>query len=100
MCILYLSKGNWLISSLSEFDFRYSKAIVADSFSTLPKFPVIPRLPLPFDSEDSIKRISPPTAVHASPVTTPAILLFSARSRLIFTGPRIVLRSSKFGDTL
>ena len=50
----------------------YSKDIVADSFITLPKFPVIDRTPLPLDIADSIKRISPPYEVQARPTTTPA----------------------------
>jgi hypothetical protein len=55
----------------------YSKAIVADSFITVPKFPVIVIAPLPGEIKDSIKRISPPTLVQANPVTTPATSLLS-----------------------
>ncbi|EJX08453.1 hypothetical protein EVA_03439 [gut metagenome] len=54
----------------------YSSASTADSFITSPKLPVkvslAPRLRLTLVS---MKRISPPTAVHANPVTTPAYLL-------------------------
>ena len=59
------------------FDFIYSIAIIADSFIIFPKFPVIVKSPFPGEIEDSIKSISPPTDVQASPVTTPAIRLFS-----------------------
>ena len=38
----------------------YSKAIVADSFITLPKLPVMDKLPFPLESADSINKISPP----------------------------------------
>ena len=38
----------------------YSRAMVADSFITFPKFPVIVKLPLPLDNADSINNISPP----------------------------------------
>ena len=51
-------------------------AIVADSFITFPKFPVILNFPLPLLKELSINKMSPPTEVHAKPVTTPAISLF------------------------
>ena len=51
--------------------------MVADSFITLPKLPVIFRFPFPLDKIDSINKISPPTRVHAKPVTTPATSLFS-----------------------
>ena len=47
-------------------------AIVADSFIIFPRFPVILKLPFPGEIADSIKRMSPPTEVHAKPVTTPA----------------------------
>ena len=54
----------------------YSKASTADSFITSPRFPVnVRREPLPLLSEVSTKRISPPTAVQAKPVTTPAYSL-------------------------
>ena len=46
----------------------YSIAIVADSRITLPRFPVMVRLPFPFESIDSINKISPPTLVQAKPV--------------------------------
>ena len=69
-------------------------AIVADSFMTLPKFPVIAIAPFPFDRIDSIKRISPPTRVQAKPVTTPATLLFSYLSRSNFGPPKISTISS------
>ena len=59
------------------FDFIYSIAIIADSFIILPKFPVIFKSPFPGETEDSMKSISPPTDVQASPVTTPATRLFS-----------------------
>ena len=64
----------------SAFALMYSMAMVADSFMILPKFPVILKLPFPLEIADSIKSISPPTDVHAKPVTTPATWLFSYRS--------------------
>ena len=66
----------------------YCKAIVADSFITVPKLPVIERDPFPLDKIDSINKISPPTCVQAKPVTTPATSLFSNLS--LFLGvPKI-----------
>ena len=41
-----------------------------------PTLPVIVSFPFPFESNTSIERISPPTSVQASPVTTP--ILFSS----------------------
>ena len=55
----------------------YSNAITADSFIIFPRLPVIDKFPLPSDNDDSMNKISPPTEVHARPVTTPAKLLFS-----------------------
>ena len=51
----------------------YSKAIVADSFITLPRFPVKVKFPFPLEIVDSTNKISPPYCVHAKPVTTPAV---------------------------
>ncbi|MNY53136.1 hypothetical protein D3C86_1888670 [compost metagenome] len=56
-----------------------SNAIVADSFITFPRFPVIVRAPFPFDKILSIKRMSPPTLVQAKPVTTPGTSVISAK---------------------
>ena len=67
----------------------YSIAIVADSFITFPKFPVKVSSPLPLEIIDSINKISPPTRVHARPVTTPAISLFSYLSLSSFGAPNI-----------
>ena len=72
----------------------YSMAMVADSFMTLPKLPVIVRFPFPFDKIDSINKISPPTLVQAKPVTTPATLLFSYLSRSNRGLPKISITSS------
>ena len=66
-----------------------SIAMVADSFITVPKLPVIVKLPLPFDNMDSMNRMSPPTLVQANPVTIPATSLDSDKSRSILGGPRI-----------
>ena len=68
--------------------------MVADSDITLPKFPVIESFPFPFDNIDSINKISPPTLVHAKPVTTPAISLFSYLSLDNLAGPNISIKSS------
>ena len=43
--------------------------------------------PLPFETIDSINKISPPTLVQAKPVTTPATSLFSYLSRSKCDGP-------------
>ena len=67
----------------SAFARIYSKAIVTDSFITVPKLPVIVIAPFPFEIKDSINKISPPTEVQANPVTTPATSLFSYLSRSI-----------------
>ena len=56
---------------LSACALRYSRAIMADSFITSPKFPVKVSFPLPLVILDSIKSTSPPILVHANPVTTP-----------------------------
>ncbi len=57
LCLLSVSS---FIDKSSALDLMYSKAIVADSFITLPKLPVIDKLPFPFESADSINKISPP----------------------------------------
>ena len=72
----------------------YSIAIVADSFITFPKFPVIFKFPFPLDKIDSINKISPPTRVHANPVTTPAKSLFSYLSRSSFGLPKTSIIAS------
>ena len=69
-------------------------AIVADSFITVPKFPVMVRFPFPFDKIDSIYSISPPTLVQAKPVTTPATSLLSYLSRSNLGGPNTLITSS------
>ena len=45
------------------------------------------RFPFPSDIDDSINKISPPTDVHARPVTIPATLLLSYLSLKNFFGP-------------
>ncbi|MNL76475.1 hypothetical protein D3C87_2024490 [compost metagenome] len=50
--------------------------------------------PFPSEIKDSIKRISPPTLVHARPVTTPATSLFSYLSRSNLGTPKTVMISS------
>ena len=54
--------------------------MLADSFITFPRLPVIVSAPLPFERLASIKRIAPPTEVQARPVTTPGIAFDSLRS--------------------
>ena len=90
---LYFSNILESILSCSAFDLIYSKANVADSFMTLPKFPVSVKTPFPFEMVDSINKISPPTCVHAKPVTTPATSLFSYLS-LSRGAPKILIKSS------
>ena len=87
--MLYLSKTSAFILNWLQLDFKYSRAIVADSDITLPKLPVIESLPFPFDKVDSINNISPPTLVHANPVTTPAISFDSYLSLKSLAGPSI-----------
>ena len=72
----------------------YSIAMVALSFITLPRLPVMFKLPFPLESIDSIKRISPPTLVQAKPVTTPATSLFSYLSRSNLGEPKTSTTSS------
>ena len=76
--------GTWIwifqLSKISSFRLRieacaliYSSASIADSFITSPGLPVnVRRPPLPRLKLVSTNKISPPTAVHANPVTTPA----------------------------
>ena len=59
-----------------------------DSFMTSPSCPVSCSLPVPYMRVASMKRISPPTLVHASPVATPASSVRSATSLVNFCGPR------------
>ena len=65
------------------------KDIVADSFITSPSWPVSVSFPVPGINVPSMKRISPPTGVHASPVTTPGTGSFLASSCRITSFPRI-----------
>ena len=53
--------------------------MVADSFITVPKFPVMVKLPFPLLKILSINKISPPTLVQAKPVTTPGESVISER---------------------
>ena len=89
-----------MIPKLSAFDLMYSKAIVADSFITVPKFPVKVSVPFPLEINDSINKISPPTEVQARPVTTPATSFPSALSRSNFGAPRIFSISLSVNFTL
>ena len=71
--IFHRSKIRASICKWSACALIYSNAKTADSFITSPKFPVsVNLLPFPLLRLVSIKRISPPTEVHANPVTTPA----------------------------
>ena len=68
--------------------FRYSSASMADSFITEPRLPVRVSCPFPRLRLVSTNRISPPTAVQASPVTTPAYSLPWYLSREYSCAPR------------
>ena len=92
--MLFLVKISGLIPRISAFALMYSKAIVADSFITLPKLPVMVMVPLPGEINDSINNISPPTLVQANPVTTPATSLLSYLSLIILGAPRTLIISS------
>ncbi len=63
-------------------------AACADSFITSPSWPVRVSLPLPGMRVASMKRMSPPTGVQASPVATPGSLVRSATSLTNLVGPR------------
>ena len=65
------------------FALMYSNAKVALSFITVPRFPVILSVPFPLDKILSMNKISPPTFVQASPVTTPISLVVSETALLI-----------------
>jgi len=73
MCTSYLLNISGSIPSSRLWALTHCSAIVADSFITSPRLPVIVRAPLPGVRIDSIYRISPPTSVQASPVTTPTM---------------------------
>ena len=73
MCTFQFSNSDSSIPSCAACEWTYSRAKMADSFITSPRLPVMVSLALlPRLKLDSTKRISPPTAVQASPVTTPA----------------------------
>ena len=72
MFISYDVKSLVSMPNSSALLFKYASAIVALSFITSPRFPVTITFPLPLLIELSINKISPPTGVQASPVTTPA----------------------------
>ena len=73
MCMFQFSKISSSSPSSEACALMYSSASMADSFITSPRLPVsVRRPPLPRLRLVSTKRISPPTAVHARPVTTPA----------------------------
>ena len=99
--------GTWICMSLSlksiffsnNNDFTRFTAIVADSFITSPSCPVLTICPVPANAVVSIKRISPPACVQASPVTTPGILCFSTLSWRAFLLPSSLGRSSFFITT-
>ena len=63
---------------------------------TSPNFPVICILPFPGITADSIFKISPPTSVHANPVTTPTLFSSSISPYLNFSTPKRSLRSFSF----
>ena len=62
---------------LSCFALMYSREIVADSFITFPRFPVMVRFPFPLLKMLSMNKMSPPTEVQAKPVTTPGTSIIS-----------------------
>ncbi len=104
MCTFHLSKVSGSISNMAECALRYSSAIMALSFMTSPRFPVRVSLPVPFVSEVSIKRISPPVGVQARPVTTPATSLslylsFSCEGPKIFSTSAGVMAVVNFSSS-
>ena len=94
--------GTWMCRSFSSkrealsgnIDFTRLTAICTDSFMTSPSCPVTVNLPLPLVKSVSMKRISPPAAVHASPVTMPGFFSASTRSCLTGLASSISRRSS------
>ena len=76
------------IPSLSAIDLIYEIPVLADSFMTSPIIPVSTIPPLPGRALTSTSRVTPPTAVHARPFTTPTCGLRSNGSSLYFSVPR------------
>lgn len=89
-----LSKSTSVMPKASAFERTISRARMADSFMTSPRFPVSVILPLPLLAAHSTKRISPPTAVQARPVTTPAGRSSCQMSWSNFSLPRSRLTSA------
>ena len=78
----------------------YDIPVWADSFITVPNLPVKTTCPFPFKTLTSAVKVSPPTAVHARPVTIPTSGLvpanwclylflpkYSSKSALVITTP-------------
>ena len=72
----------------------YEIAVWADSFITSPNWPVNTTCPLPFNTLTSTFKVTPPTAVHASPVTIPISGLTPAKSNVYLSLPKYSSRSS------
>ena len=84
-------------SSMPSEDARFltiERAACALSFITSPSWPVRMSLPLPETRVASMKRMSPPTGVQASPVATPGTLVRIATSFSNGAGPSTLARSS------
>ena len=79
--------------------FTTLNAACALSRMTSPNCPVRMSLPLPGTRVASIKRMSPPTGVQASPVATPGTLVLSATSSSKIGAPNISCRSVAAIDT-
>ena len=69
--ISVFSKKSLLIPNVSAWERTYESAACADSFITSPSCPVSVSCLFPGIIVASIKRMSPPVGVQASPVTTP-----------------------------
>ena len=87
-CISCFSKKSPAIEYSSAILLTRLFAIPALSFITSPIFPVNVSIPFPGIIFTSMLKVSPPTLVHASPVTTPTCGSFFISSNLTFSFPR------------
>ena len=90
--ISLFSKSSLSIPYSDALDLIYPSATIADSFITSPSCPVSVISPLPSIMQASTSRVTPPTAVHASPFTIPTASDFNASSLSNLMVPRYSLR--------
>ena len=75
-----VSQKSGAISSPVVCERTHESAACADSFMTSPSWPVSVSEPLPFIRVASMKRMSPPAGVQASPTATPGTRVRSSNS--------------------